>query len=68
MKKVMEQEKELVLETAVETANAVVGGQTEAVVTAKKPKKSFLFNIRKYGGAYFMILPSIILIILFSKK
>ena len=72
MKKVMEQKKGRVLETALETVDvpeealAVDSAEKTDVIVPKKPKKSLLFNIRKYGGAYLMILPAIIVVILFS--
>ena len=60
----MEQEKEQVLEPATEVV--AVSNQAAVAVAPKKPKKGFLFNIRKYSGAYLMILPAIVLTIIFS--
>ncbi len=69
MKKVMEQKKEQVLETAIvpdEALANIPADQETEIVVPKKPKKSFLFNIRKYGGAYLMILPAIVIVVLFA--
>jgi len=60
----MEQEKEQVLEPATEAV--AVSNQAAVAVAPKKPKKGFLFNVRKYSGAYLMILPAIVLTIIFS--
>ncbi len=65
MKKVMEQTNEQVLE-AVTSPEVGTGVAEMEFVAPPKKKKGFFFNIRKYNGAYLMILPAIVLTIIFS--
>lgn len=65
MKKVVEQQNEQVLEAVTSPEIEMGVAETEFVAPPKK-KRGFLFNIRKYSGAYLMILPAIVLTIIFS--